>query len=44
MQRMIAKTINLIICIEVSRGHRKVTQVASVLGWDGENYQIGAQA
>lgn len=44
MQRMIAKTINLIICIEVSHGHRKVTQVASVLGWDGKNYQIGTEA
>jgi P-type conjugative transfer ATPase TrbB len=44
MQPVIAETVNLVICIESSRGHRRVNQVASVQGWDGHDYQITQEA
>jgi type IV secretion system protein VirB11 len=40
MQRMIAKTINLIVCVAMEHGQRKVAQVAEVTGWDGHHYLI----
>lgn len=40
MHRMIAKTINLIVCVAISRGERKVAQVAEVTGWNGRDYLL----
>jgi P-type conjugative transfer ATPase TrbB len=44
MQRMIAKTINLIVCVAISRGERRVTQVAEVTGLNGNGYVIKEKA
>jgi type IV secretion system protein VirB11 len=44
MQRVIGKTINLVVCIESSHGQRRVNQVASVHGWDGHDYRITQEA
>jgi P-type conjugative transfer ATPase TrbB len=43
MTRMIARTVNLIICIDRSCGVRRVSQVVSVLGHDGQNYQLQSE-
>jgi type IV secretion system protein TrbB len=40
MTRMIARTVNMIICVERSKGIRRVSQVVSVLGHDGHTYQL----
>jgi P-type conjugative transfer ATPase TrbB len=44
MQRIIVKTVDMVICIQSSQGKRRVTQVASVQGWDGHSYQITQEA
>jgi type IV secretion system protein VirB11 len=43
MTRMIARTVNLIICIARVEGVRRVTQVVSVLGHDGHAYQLQSE-
>ena len=40
MHRMIARTVNVIICLDRINGLRRVTQIVSVLGHDGQNYQL----
>jgi len=44
MHRMIARTINLIVCMQIERGVRRVSQIASVQGHDGHNYLIEQEA
>ena len=44
MPRMIDRAIDMIICIQSEHGVRRVTQVASVQGWDGKNYQTKREA
>lgn len=44
MPRMIGKTIGLVVCLQSEHGVRRVTQVASVHGWDGQNYQTKQEA
>jgi hypothetical protein len=41
---MIGKTIGLVVCLQSEHGVRRVTQVASVHGWDGQNYQTKQEA
>ena len=44
MPRMIGKTIDLVVCLQSEHGVRRVTQVASVHGWDGHSYQTKQEA
>ena len=44
MPRMIGKTIGLVVCLQSEHGVRRVTQVASVHGWDGHSYQTKQEA
>jgi type IV secretion system protein VirB11 len=43
MHRMIARTVNMIICIARIEGVRRVTQVVSVLGHYGHAYQLQSE-
>ncbi len=43
MHRLIARTVNVIICIDRSQGVRRVTQIVSVLGHDGLAYQLQSE-
>jgi type IV secretion system protein VirB11 len=43
MTRMIARTVNLIICVDRIQGVRRVTQVVSVIGHDGHNYRLKSE-
>ncbi len=43
MHRLIARTVNVIICIDRSQGVRRVTQIVSVLGHDGHAYQLQSE-
>jgi type IV secretion system protein VirB11 len=41
MQRLIAEAIDLIVCVERQvKGHRRVTQMVAVTGFDGRDYQF----
>jgi P-type conjugative transfer ATPase TrbB len=41
--RMIARTVNVIICIDRSQGARRVSQVVTVHGHDGQDYQLHSE-
>ena len=41
--RLIADTVHLIVCIDRTKGVRRVTQIVSVLGHDGCNYQLNSE-
>lgn len=43
MPRMIARTVNLIICIDRVMGVRRVTQIVSVNGHDGREYKLSLE-
>jgi len=43
MHRLIADTVHLIVCIDRTKGVRRVTQIVSVLGHDGCNYQLNSE-
>jgi Flp pilus assembly CpaF family ATPase len=40
---MIARTVNVIICIDRSQGVRRISQVVTVLGHDGQDYQLQSE-
>jgi type IV secretion system protein VirB11 len=44
MPRLIARAVNLIVCIQSERGLRRVTQIARVHGHDGQTYQLAIEA
>jgi type IV secretion system protein VirB11 len=46
MPRMIGRAVNTIVCIEADRGKRRVSQIATVHGWNRatETYQIEMEA
>lgn len=39
LQRMIGNAVNMVVCMHNDRGHRRVTRVVKIKGWDGQNYQ-----
>jgi type IV secretion system protein VirB11 len=44
MPRMIARTVNLVVCIQAERGVRRVRHIARVTGHDGRAYQLETEA
>jgi P-type conjugative transfer ATPase TrbB len=43
MHRLIADAVHLIVCIDRTKGVRRVNQIVSVLGHDGQNYQLQSE-